>query len=438
MNKTQQICIGIFSGTTILLCGCASAKQESARSSKVTAPAAGEYTTVVSGEDWGPAAVKLIVNTGKPAAPEAVTKDAFTVSVHTQDFDWTQMVTTTADKKREVLNAYTSDTEGNKTGKQSAYIALELPVGPADSLSSPFFYDVKSGFNNWKVPYDFKIKSDLLTKPAVKCAGRICPSADTFSIASSTTENITLMYAWYKPAAEGKHPLIIWLHGAGEGGKDPYILLLGNKVTALAGDKIQNIFGGAYVLAPQSPLVWMTQGGTPYDLTSDKHVSMYSGAVEALIHSFVAIHPDIDTDRIYIGGCSNGGYMTVNIVLRNPGYFAAAFPICEAYPDAYLSDSDIALLAKEHLWFTAAATDTVVKPADYILPTVDRIRKAGGKDIHESYFDSVLDTNGKYKKDDGTPYEYMGHWSWLYVLNNQCTDNGVTIMEWLASNSKKI
>jgi predicted esterase len=436
MNKTRKLCTGLISTAALLLCSCASTKSESARGSMVTAPAAGEYTFVISGEDWGPATEKLIVNAGKTVAPGDVTSDAFTVSVHALDFDWTQMAKIMVDKKREVVKAYTSDISGNKTDKPGTYITLELPVGPADSLSSPFFYDVKSGFNDWKTPYDFRIESRLFSEPAVKAAGRICPGADTFSTASLTTGNIKLMYAWYKPAAKGKHPLIIWLHGAGEGGKDPYILLLGNKVTALAGDKIQNIFGGAYILAPQSPLVWMTQGGTPYDLTSDKKASMYSSAVETLIHSFVAAHPDIDTNRIYIGGCSNGGYMTVNIVLRNPGYFAAAFPICEAYSDSYLSDSDIAQLAKEHMWFTAAATDTVVKPADYILPTVDRIRKAGGKDIHESYFDSVLDTSGKYKKSDGTPYEYMGHWSWLYVLNNRCTDNGITIMEWLASNSK--
>jgi len=436
MNSTKKLCAAIISGTALLFCSCATTKKDAAGTTKGTASAKGEYTQVIIGEDWGPATEKLIVNAGKTVSPGDVTKDAFTVSVHALDFDWAKMAKIMVDKKREVLNAYTSDASGNKTGKPGVYITLELPAGPADSLSSPFFYDVKSGFNDWKTPYDFRIESQLLAEPAVKSAGRICPAADTFSIASSTTGNIKLMYAWYKPAAKGKHPLIIWLHGAGEGGNDPYILLLGNKVTALAEDKIQNIFGGAYILAPQSPLVWMTQGGTPYDLTSDKKASMYSGAVETLIHSFVASHPDIDTDRIYIGGCSNGGYMTVNIVLRNPGYFAAAFPICEAYSDAYLSDSDIAQLAKEHMWFTAAATDTVVKPSDYILSTVSRIRTAGGKDIHESYFDKVLDMSGKYKKDDGTPYEYMGHWSWLYVLNNQCTDNGITIMEWIASNSK--
>ncbi len=50
----------------------------------------------------------------------------------------------------------------------------------------------------------------------------------------------------------------------------------------------------------------------------------------------------------------------------------------------------------------------------------------------------LVDTTDLYKKADGTPYEYMGHWSWIYVYNNQCIDtiNGkrtTTIMKWLAA-----
>lgn len=362
--------------------------------------------------------------------------DLFTVSVHARDFDWTEMAVLTVDAEREVLDAYVSDTSGSRINKPGMYIALELPIGPGDSLSNPFFYDVKTEFNDWKKPYDFKITSSLLRKPAVKFTGRICRAAAAFYAGTSTTGTVTLSYTWYEPPERGTRPLIIWLHGAGEGGKDPSVMLLGNKITALAGDRIQKIFGGAYVLTPQSPLVWMTQAGPPYDLTRERPASMYSEAVEALIRKFIAEHQDIDANRIYIGGCSNGGYMTVNLVIRNPGFFAASFPVCEAYRDVFISDAEITQLAEEHMWFTASAGDEVVNPEEHILPTVRRIRKAGGKDIHESYFEKVLDTSGKYKKDDGTPYEYQGHWSWLYVLNNQCTDNGVTIMEWLASCSK--
>ena len=100
MNKTGKLGTVIISATALLLCSCSSTKKESARSSMDTAPSAGEYTLVISGEDWGPATEKLIVNAGKTVAPEDVTKDAFTVSVHALDFDWTQMKKIMVDKLR--------------------------------------------------------------------------------------------------------------------------------------------------------------------------------------------------------------------------------------------------------------------------------------------------------------------------------------------------
>ena len=58
-------------------------------------------------------------------------------------------------------------------------------------------------------------------------------------------EKVDLQYAAYEPKklqSGNKNPLIIWLHGQGEGGTDPDITLLGNKVTALTKEDIQNHF----------------------------------------------------------------------------------------------------------------------------------------------------------------------------------------------------
>ena len=52
-----------------------------------------------------------------------------------------------------------------------------------------------------------------------------------------------------------------------------------------------------------------------------------------------------------------------------------------------------------------------------------------------------------FKKEDGTPYEYFGHGSWIYTLNDDChldfdgsevTVDGkpVTIFQWLALQHK--
>lgn len=46
----------------------------------------------------------------------------------------------------------------------------------------------------------------------------------------------------------------------------------------------------------------------------------------ACIEEFVELHKDqIDADRIYIGGCSNGGFMTMRMIVDYPKYFAAAY-----------------------------------------------------------------------------------------------------------------
>lgn len=112
----------------------------------------------------------------------------------------------------------------------------------------------------------------------------------------------------------------------GEGGTDPSIDLLANKVTVLADVPFQKCMNQAYVLVPQCPTMWMDDGKGEYK--SDTKDSIYTKSLFELIDSYVKENRDIDTNRIYIGGCSNGGYMTMEMLLHYPHYFAAAFPIC--------------------------------------------------------------------------------------------------------------
>lgn len=167
--------------------------------------------------------------------------------------------------------------------------------------------------------------------------------------------------------------------------------------------------------------------------------SKYENALMDLIKDYVAKNPNIDTNKIYIGGDSNGGYMTMLMARDYTNYFAAAFPTCEALKDTLISNPDIEKLKNLPMWFVAAKTDNIVPVKDYVIPTYDRLVKAGAENVHLSLFDNVIDTSGLYKKADGTPYEYEGHWSWIYVFNNKPTDTiegkSMTIMEWLSGQS---
>lgn len=183
-------------------------------------------------------------------------------------------------------------------------------------------------------------------------------------------------------------------------------MLYGNKVVNLASDDIQSIFKRAYILTPQSPTMWMDDGTGKY--TSDG-TSMYTKSLMALIESYIASNSDIDTSRIYLGGCSNGGYMTMRMIISYPDYFTAAYPICEAYSDSWITDEQIEAIKDIPIWFTHSKDDTTVPIDRSTNATYARLLAAGAENIHKSTFETVVDLYGN---------RQMGHWSWIYTLNN--------------------
>lgn len=398
------------------------------------------YRTVAEIQDWGAATTKVIVELGKPVREGSVSKDTFSVLISRSD---KRLATPLIESGyATVTDAYVSDEDG-KPAAAGKYATLEMKIGPNVSLTSPLNY--ASGSNVWidckytitqlkDIPFGSGVISGLV---ADQFAGGVRKLVDEFSLGKANYDNKTLTYADYAPKVDNKkNPLIIWLHGGGEGGTDATIPLSANKSVNLITDEIQSYFGGAYVLVPQTPTRWMDGFTGKSDGTS-----IYENALMALIKDYVAKNSDVDPNRIYVGGCSNGGYMTMLLVRDYPGYFAAAYPVCEGLNDAKITDSDIQKIMQTPLWFTCAATDTTLPPVANTLPTYSRLVAAGDKNVQLSYFDKVVDKTGLYTKADGTPYEYNGHWSWTYVYNNQCSNiiNGkvTTIMEWMAAQSLK-
>jgi predicted peptidase len=97
----------------------------------------------------------------------------------------------------------------------------------------------------------------------------------------------------------------------------------------------------------------------------------------ALIQDYVAKNPDIDPNRIYIGGASNGGSMTMSMIMTYPDYFAAAYPASEGYADVFISDEQIEAIKDLPIWFTHAAGDKTNTPDTCTLATYNRLIAAG-------------------------------------------------------------
>ncbi|WP_099467117.1 prolyl oligopeptidase family serine peptidase [Konateibacter massiliensis] len=454
-----------------------------------------KYTTVTEGFDWGPAITKVVLDMGETMDTSVSTTDTFSVSAVREYYAANMETMATEEEltkettKRVVTAVYASDAEGNEA-KDGTYLTLEMKVGPDLPESSPFYYNMLTSHNVYvDTSYVIEVaKTDeLKTKtgrpvemmPTDKsgAVGNKNLIAEEFDLTGSyTKDDITLKYASFIPqtavSEEGSNPLIIWLHGAGEGGENPLISIYGNKVVNLATEKIQSCFGetGAYVLVPQCATMWMDYDGTAtYNnmVANSGGKSYYTEALMGLIEEYVAGHPEIDKNRIYIGGCSNGGYMTVNMIINYPEYFAAAYPTCEAYSAEWLTTEKIEAIKDIPIWFTHAKTDGTVPiyagEMDYTTMAYTlsldgqgepialdsftnaiykQLTEAGAADVHYTLWDNVVDTSGQYFKTDSAsePYEYMGHWSWIYTLNNECTENidgkELTIFEWLANQSK--
>lgn len=334
---------------------------------------------------------------------------------------------------RKVKIVYTCDDRG-EWADGGTYLAFGLEVSK-ERGAAPL---VTKGMGTWSTAYPVKvglkagksIKAGGKKYTAVDCATshalrNFLSESDFFHRGTYTSPSTgkpgmeTLTYGAYEPEAlrmDGKkNPMIIWLHGMGEGGTDVSIELMGNEVVSLIRNDIQSHFtteggeSGCYVLAVQCPTMWMN---TAKGFGNGTHPSMYSDALKACIDNYLKLNPDVDPNRIYIGGCSNGGYMTMNMLIRHPRFFAAAYPTCEAYADANISDLQIKQLAEENIWFVQSFDDTTVNPKEYCIPTYKRLMQAGAKNVWMSMFESIIGT-------DMPGSRLMGHFSWVYVFNDQ-------------------
>jgi len=361
-----------------------------------------DFTVVTQVFDGGQAVTHLILNMLEEITAADIDTDAIEVRAHHIN-----------DAKRRVMSAYPSDAEGNAVDS-GAYLTLELMHDY--SASSGFYNNAGTTYYNmstwtnvlYELDHTVTIGDKLFTQSAI-----VNLLEDEFSFETSESG---LNYRLYSPdeAAESARPLIIWLHGMGEGGSDNRLQIIGNKACNFGSEEIQAYFGGAYVAAPQCPDYWA--GGFNFGGRSP-----YADDMISLIEEVIA-NNNVDPSRVYVGGCSMGGYMTWQTILAKPELFAAAFPVCAAYAP---TEADAQLIAENDLpvWVVYSTDDTTVNPDEFPRASVAAL-EAADADVRVTEFENVTE--------DGITYN--GHYSWIYVYNNHVADeNGTTIMEWMAA-----
>jgi predicted esterase len=243
------------------------------------------------------------------------------------------------------------------------------------------------------------------------------PEVDAFSYHVSGSG---MKYRLYSPshrsAGRGGRPLVVWLHGGGEGASlpddyyDNETTLRANRgALGFATPAAQRIFSGAYVVAPQSTSAWLDDG------------DRFAPQIREIIRDLVRRYP-IDRKQIHVVGCSNGGYMSLKMTTVYPGLFAASVPICgvvaslEPGGPTMITDAELRNIHTP-TWLVASRDDDTVPPE---LNTVHAHDLIPGSLM--SLYDHVI-WNG---------YQFPGHWSWIYVARNDPSVAGTHMWQWMA------
>ncbi|MET8998582.1 prolyl oligopeptidase family serine peptidase [Amycolatopsis sp. NPDC004169] len=240
------------------------------------------------------------------------------------------------------------------------------------------------------------------------------PEADAFGYHTSGSG---MKYRLYSPASgRGRRPLIVWLHGGGEGASlpdgyyDNETTLSANRgALGFATREAQSIFGGAYVVVPQSTSAWMDDG------------PRFAPLIREIIGEVLGTRP-VDPGRVLVAGCSNGGYMSLKMTTVYPRTFAASVPICgvvaarKAGEPPLIPDAELAAIGTP-TWLVASRDDDTVDP------------QANTVHAHELIPRSLVTLYDQVVWDG---HRFPGHWSWIYVARNDPAAGATHVWQWMA------
>ena len=288
-----------------------------------------------------------------------------------------------------------------------------------------------------------------------------CDTSNMIDVETSKFKSVIvdggINYQYYD--AGDADSLIVWFHGNGEGdfnsSNNNVAQMLGNRGTvAWASDEAQTTFGGAHVMAFQAPDTW-------YYAQRDNLLEMAYNEIQEVIAT-----KGIDPEKVYVSGCSAGGYMTTRMLIAYPDLFKVAMINCPALDVATErggqtpTDEELASLRNSDtaIWLVQGETDSSVA-TDECSVRMFNILTQGRPDIITSkhmqniasdfttyetsddkyklsLFETTADDKLMFAEDydqDGvdTLVTYSNHWSWIYTLNNIPQDSdGTHIWDW--------
>lgn len=196
-----------------------------------------------------------------------------------------------------------------------------------------------------------------------------------------------VLYRLYSPKATSPRPLLLFLHGGGNGGTD--------NITQVATDygtiQFAQKYPDFYVMAPTAPQPerFAPPPVTKNDFAHSDQVGKfgwhreYLAAVCDIIRGMIA-EGKVDARRVYVTGMSMGGAGTIRAMSVGAGLFAAAVPICPSMtPETY---HILCGLVDAKIWIATAYVDHTIYRHKYIVDGIMALRDAGNQNAHVTLY----------------------------------------------------
>ncbi len=258
----------------------------------------------------------------------------------------------------------------------------------------------------------------------------VIPLADRYLrvVYSDPISGLSMPYRLFVPEGgldpKNKFPLVMYLHGGGEGGDDNEKPVKGTIGATIWAHPEEQAKRPCFVLVPQAHdynskdvLPELKGFGVTRNNLGERYMDqalLPSEDVKLAVKVLEQVeqrYPAVDQNRLYVTGLSQGGFGTWNINIYRPDMFAALVPIAGG------TDPEKAgILRDKPIWAYQAEDDRVV-PVAYSRTTVAAVRAAGG--------------NPRYTElPSGTFFDPNEHWSWAYAYRNEA------LREWLFQQHK--
>ena len=240
-----------------------------------------------------------------------------------------------------------------------------------------------------------------------------------------------VIYRLYTPQAAGPRPMILFLHGGGNGGED--------LITHIAADygcsQFAQKYPDFYVMAPQAPERDMTAFLGNFAKMDFAHSDQtgkfgwyreYLGEICDLIRKMI-FDGKVDGRRVYVTGMSMGGAGTIRAMSVGSDLFAAGVPVCPSMtPETF---NILRNMTHSKVWVATSYVDHTLYRHKYIVDAIMALKDAGNKDAHLTiYAPEELEAYG-IATDPDLSYPDLfsqNHMSWVPTYHDE---HG--IMSWL-------